>query len=354
MKYFERIDGLRFIAIALVLIEHFASIIGKYFSAGFYGVDLFFVISGFLITSILIQPNDMGFKRNYINFIGRRTLRIFPIYYLTVAILWVFNLPIVREKLVWLLTYSQNYAWIIFHVPLDTPIIHFWSLAVEEQFYIFWPLLVLSLKKNPKVLLLIIGSIISLGYAQWIFGLVPYLNKYNGFALYTRMGSLALGALGAVLSTHYKLPKNLFQSKVVEYFAFIILVIVLVTDFKVKVLLAGLLSLYLVLKAANFNFSINLINRFLRNEKVIKIGLVSYGIYIFHLPLAHYFTVYIFNPIWSNIDFSAFGQFEKIRWHSWIIKLPLYSALSVLMANLSYRYVETPILRLKDRYFKYE
>jgi peptidoglycan/LPS O-acetylase OafA/YrhL len=80
MKYLVRIDGLRFDAIALVLIQYFAAGIGKHFSARFYGVDLFFVISGFLTTSILIKANDKGFKRNYINFIVRRTLRIFPIY----------------------------------------------------------------------------------------------------------------------------------------------------------------------------------------------------------------------------------------------------------------------------------
>jgi len=353
MRYFERIDGLRFVAITLVLIEHFAGIIGKHFSAGFYGVDLFFVISGFLITSILIKPNEKGFKRNYLNFIGRRTLRIFPIYYLTIIILWSANLPIVREKLIWLLTYSYNYAWVIYDIP-NTPINHFWSLGVEEQFYIFWPIVVLSLKNKPKTLLVTVLFIISLGYAQMIFGLIPSLNKFNSVAIYTRMASLALGALGAVLATNYTLPRNFFQNKNIEYCVFLILVLALMTDFKFKVLIVGVSSLYLVLKAAHFNFSISLIDRFLRNKRVIKIGLVSYGIYIFHLPIDYYFTIYVFDPFWSNIDFSTFGQFEKLRWHSWIIKFPLYSILSIFIANLSYRYIETPILKLKDRFFKYE
>lgn len=353
MKYFERIDGLRFIAIILVLIEHFAGIIGKHFSAGYYGVDLFFVISGFLITSILIKPNEKSFKRNYLNFIGRRTLRIFPIYYLTIIILWSVNLPIVREKLIWLLTYTYNYAWVIYDIPI-TPINHFWSLGVEEQFYIFWPIVVLALKNKPKTLLLTILIIITLGYAQMIFGLVPSLTKFNYVAIYTRMASLALGALGAVLATNYSLPSKLFQNKYVEYCVFFILILALVTEFRAKVLILGLSSLYFVLKAAHFNFSIGLFDRFLRNRRVINIGLVSYGIYIFHLPIAHYFTIYIFDPIWTNIDFSSFGQFEKLRWHSWIIKLPLYTFLSIFIANLSFKYIESPILKLKDRFFKYE
>ncbi len=243
MKYFERIDGLRFIAIILVLIEHFAGIIGKYFTAGYYGVDLFFVISGFLITSILIKPNEKSFKRNYLNFIGRRTLRIFPIYYLTIIILWSVNLPIVREKLIWLLTYTYNYAWVIYDIPI-TPINHFWSLGVEEQFYIFWPIIVLALKNKPKTLLSTILIIISFGYAQMIFGLIPSLTKFNYVAIYTRMASLALGALGAVIATNYSLPSKLFQNKYVEYCVFLILILALVTEFRAKVLILGLLLIF--------------------------------------------------------------------------------------------------------------
>jgi peptidoglycan/LPS O-acetylase OafA/YrhL len=352
MRYFERIDGLRFVAISLVLIEHFAGIIGNYFSAGYYGVDLFFVISGFLITSILIKPNEKSFKRNYLNFIGRRTLRIFPIYYLTILILWAVNLPIVREQLIWLLTYSYNYAMVIYHIP-NTPINHFWSLGVEEQFYIFWPVVVLSLRKKPKILLFTVILITVLGYSQMIFGFIPSLIKFNDVALFTRMASLTTGALGALLSINYTLPKILFQNRYIEYCVFLILVFALVTDFRAKILIFGVSSLYFVLKAAYFNFSISLFDKFLRNRRVIKIGLVSYGIYIFHLPIAHYFTILVFDPIWKNIDFSVLGPFEKLRWNSWIIKLPLYSIISIFIANLSFRYIESPILKLKDRYFKY-
>ena len=110
MKYYERIDGLRFIAIFLVLLEHFAMYIGRPLYAGFYGVDLFFVISGFLVTTVLLKSNERSFKENYKRFIGRRTLRIFPIYYLTILLLWIFGLTIVRQNLPYLLTYTFNYA----------------------------------------------------------------------------------------------------------------------------------------------------------------------------------------------------------------------------------------------------
>ena len=83
MKHYKQLDGLRFIAVSLVLVEHFATFLGRHISAGYYGVDLFFVISGFLITNILLRSNE-SFGKTYKNFIGRRTLRIFPIYYLTI------------------------------------------------------------------------------------------------------------------------------------------------------------------------------------------------------------------------------------------------------------------------------
>jgi peptidoglycan/LPS O-acetylase OafA/YrhL len=72
INYYRKIDGLRFIAILFVMIEHFASFLAKYISAGYYGVDLFFVISGFLITGILLKPNVGSFKKNYLKFLWRR------------------------------------------------------------------------------------------------------------------------------------------------------------------------------------------------------------------------------------------------------------------------------------------
>lgn len=352
MKYFERIDGLRFIAIFFVLIEHFAFSIGKHITAGYYGVDLFFVISGFLITTILIKPSNDSFKRNYINFLGRRTLRIFPIYYLSILILWLLNLPVVHDQLIWLLTYTFNYAKVIYDIK-SSPVGHFWSLSVEEQFYIFWPIIVVTLKNKLKILLSTIIILIALGYAQMYFDIFPSLSKFNDVGILTRMSSLALGALGSVLAAYKVLPKKIFQSKYVEYLVFTVFIVSLLSDYKIKFLILGFISLYFVLKSAYFKFSFKLFDLFLRNKKVINIGLISYGIYLFHKPFEYYFTSYIFDPVWLNIDFSSLGIFEKIRWHSWVIKFPIYSFLTIIIAKLSFKYIESPILKLKDKFFKY-
>lgn len=140
MDYYKKIDGLRFLAIFCVLIQHFAWEVGKLTNAGWFGVDLFFVISGFLITSILIRINEGSIKLNYLKFIGRRTLRIFPIYYIAVLILWFLGVSTIRENLVYFLTYTFNYAWVKYNIP-QSIVHHFWSLVLKNNFMYFGPLL---------------------------------------------------------------------------------------------------------------------------------------------------------------------------------------------------------------------
>ncbi len=352
-RYYPGIDGLRCVAIFLVLLQHFAKYIATYFYAGYYGVDLFFVISGFLVTTILLQAPGNSFKQNYIHFIGRRTLRIFPIYYLTILLLWLLSQPVVRENLGYLLTYTFNYAIISKALPKSS-VSHFWSLCVEEQFYLFWPFFVLLLKKRTGVLIAVAAAMIVIGYSQGVFSIFPSVDKYNYVSLLTRMAPLGLGAVGAIAANKNRLPKKIFTNAIVEYGMLLLLVTTLATDYAFKLPVLGLCSLYLVLKAALYTFSFTLFNRLLCNKTVVYIGTISYGIYVFHFPVLFYFNNQVFDPVWRSIDFSFLGRFEKYTWHTWIIKLPLYSLMSIGIAAVSFKYIETPMLKLKDRFFKYK
>ena len=351
-KYYPGIDGLRCVAVFLVLLQHFAKYIARYFYTGYYGVDLFFVISGFLVTGILLQAKGHSFKENYFYFIGRRTLRIFPIYYLTILILWLCAQPVVRENLVYLLTYTFNYALILKAVPKSS-VSHFWSLSVEEQFYLFWPFFVLLLKKRTGVLFVIAMAMIVTGYSQQVFSIFPAVSPYNYVSLLTRMAPLGLGAAGAIVVYKNKLPHDVFKNRVVEYAVLLLLLITLATDYAFKLPVLGLCSLFLVLKAALYNFSCTFLNQLLHNKRVLYIGSISYGIYVFHYPIL-YFCNSLFDLFWANINFSFLGSFQKYTWHTWIIKLPLYSLLTIGLAALSFKYIETPMLKLKDRFFTYE
>ncbi len=352
MNYYKKIDGLRFVAISMVLIEHFAYFIGSKFSAGYYGVDLFFVISGFLITSILLNSKDPSFVNAYKKFIGRRTLRIFPLYYLTVTILFLAQVEVAQKYIVFLLTYTYNYVEVYYHVPLNA-LSHFWSLCVEEQFYLFWPFIVLGFRRKPQILFLIIPVLILFSFSQLTFRWIESLNPYNFVNLITRMGSLGLGAFGALLYKTNRVPDNLLRNRWIEYSVYLLLAFLLATSFQIKYLLLGLCSLYLVLKSVHSEFHFKPLNKMLSARLPVYLGSISYGIYVFHLPVAYFVSEYFFDPFWTSINFGD-SPIGFIRWHSWAVKLPLYSLITIGLAMLSYRFFERPILSLKDKFFRYQ
>ncbi|HVG42973.1 MAG TPA: acyltransferase [Chitinophagaceae bacterium] len=154
--YYPALDGLRGLAILLVVVYHNFGFI-NYFFFGWLGVDLFFVLSGFLITDILLKTRE---QPNFIrHFYTRRLLRIFPLYYLALILFLLLipaanptllNVEYYRDNSTWLLLYLQNWLY-IFNPTNQSALFHFWSLAVEEQYYLLWPFAVL-LVKRAKVL----------------------------------------------------------------------------------------------------------------------------------------------------------------------------------------------------------
>ncbi len=348
MKYFEKIDGLRFIAILAVLVHHIASLFSTYINWGYYGVDLFFVISGFLITSILLK-SDAKFKSIYWNFLARRSIRIFPLYYFVLILLLVVGNEVVKDHILSLATYTFNYSYP--YIITDNPVGHFWSLCVEEQFYLFWPFLVLGLRNRLDTLMIAVLLLITFGYVQIYFNIIPSIQIYNYSGLPARMGSLGLGGLGAILFITKKSQLlTILENKPFEYVMYLVLVVSLVCT---QPLLMGLSSLYLVLKAASNSYNSKFMNAMLSNGKVKYIGRISYGLYIYHVPVIYYGTIYLFDPIWKTINFDDFGKFSVLQYHSWILKFPLYCVITIIIAEFSFRYFEKPLLGLKDRFFKY-
>src|SRR5215470_2833769 len=183
------LDGVRGLAILLVLAVHFvgnatpvtwgerlAVKLGNY---GVLGVDLFFVLSGFLITGLLLDSK--GDPHYFRNFYARRTLRIFPLYYFVLALLFVVipalatippALEEARQHQAWLWTYTANFflaaksSWALTYVS------HFWSLAIEEHFYLLWPLVVFSFRRETleRICLWVIGAALALRIALSLAG----------------------------------------------------------------------------------------------------------------------------------------------------------------------------------------
>ncbi|HKB45330.1 MAG TPA: acyltransferase, partial [Chitinophagaceae bacterium] len=164
-NHYPALDGLRGIAILLVVFLHNFRFM-NYFFFGWLGVDLFFVLSGFLITDILMNTlQEPHFLRN---FYMRRVLRIFPLYYLTL-IICLYILPAItslyldmryyQSNQLWLWLYMQNWLY-VFKEPFGAQmLLHLWSLAVEEQFYLIWPVTILLIRK-PKILFGIVTAVL--------------------------------------------------------------------------------------------------------------------------------------------------------------------------------------------------
>ena len=204
--YFKQIDSLRFISVSLVLISHWlsGSLFFEKLNLGAIGVEMFFVISGFLISLQLYKyKSDIDTKisslKNTIKvFYIRRILRIFPLYYFTLIIATLINKGELQDALIWNFTYTTNFYFIkIQHWPAIFS--QFWSLSVEEHFYIFWPLIVLV--SNVKNILRWIFVIIIFSVAFRLFQFY-YTYDYMLLSIHT-LSCLDLFMMGALLAYIY-------------------------------------------------------------------------------------------------------------------------------------------------------
>jgi peptidoglycan/LPS O-acetylase OafA/YrhL len=358
--YYKKIDGLRCIAITCVLVTHFLYPVELLFHLAYYGVDLFFCISGFLITGILLQHSNSKATALY-NFFGRRVLRIFPVYYLTISILYLLHFESVYTYPFYFFSYTYNYAEAIYRIPVNA-CTHIWSLCVEEQFYIIWPIVVIGLAVvfnyfkiahyYLKTVFLTICLFAAAAILQRYFFIFSSQQPFNIHGLITNMFALCIGSLGALLHKKIDLSANKFLGNIYfEYIVISCLIFVLYTNSDIKYLICPFISLFFVLKAANELFS-KAIGSFLCHSKVVWIGTISYGLYVYHWPANFYFRTYIFDPIWSSIPFENFGKLSILQWHSWIFKFPCSLFISFFVAALSYKYLEKPLLKYKDIFFK--
>ena len=201
--YLRQLDSVRTIAVAMVIATHWIPKATTFWFNGGMGVKVFFVLSGFLITGILLdargQADQSGVGRTAVlkNFYARRFLRIFPLFYATLALTFLLGVPTVRQFIWWLMFYLGNVL-LALHGQWLSGIAHFWSLAVEEQFYLVWPVLILF---TPRRLLLpLIASAIV--FAQ-LFRLILFLEGINdvtvGVLPFASLDTLGLGALLAFL-----------------------------------------------------------------------------------------------------------------------------------------------------------
>jgi peptidoglycan/LPS O-acetylase OafA/YrhL len=331
MKRIPELDALRGLASIVIVAYHLWFI--QYPIAGT-AVDLFFVMSGYLITTIILgqstEPNFL--KKFYI----RRSLRIWPIYYLglfaTVGLLAMLALPITSRGLIYALTYTQHIQDYFFQptIEFSEAFRHTWTLAIEEQFYIIWPLVIVVWGRKaivPLACTFIVGALVgrSLGFSQWI--------------LLTRGDGLAMGGLLALLLEPTKAHDARFDPKKVLAFAALFAIglrVLTLSRFGLNENLAqrmktvsinlGYFALigFVVLNAGSRSLAL------LRDRRLVYLGQLSYGLYLYH-----------------HIIFYFVDHFSPA---SRVVADALKLSLSLGLAAFSWAYIEKPILRLKHRF----
>lgn len=370
MKHIIALDGVRGVAIIMVMIYHFTipfqnspdkseagNIIGTIFQFGWIGVDLFFVLSGFLITSILIQTRES--PKYFKNFFIRRILRIFPLYFGFLILLLIIlpNLSeglaesskVMRQESFWFWTYLVNLRVAYLGGFGSFQGGYMWSLALEEQFYLLWPLVVYLVRKKLVVLCM---AIIILAAVSRIFLLE---NGMSPTSLYvftlTHLDSILMGSILGALYSSNKIGSSEIYFKVLFLLGVSGFIFVLLSDNKFVyysdyVSKTGLLSVafifaYFVLISItrsqdDFIFLI-LSNRFLRYT-----GKISYGLYLFHQPIGVFVERKIYNlGGWGFVE-SDFVPMALI--------VSMSASLSYIVASISYSFYEVKFLKLK-KYF---
>ena len=346
MSHRREIDGLRAIAVIPVILFHAGF---RAFSGGFVGVDIFFVISGYLITSIIIAEKQLGVF-TLARFYERRARRILPaLLFVMLACLpfaWLWMWPSYMKNFSDSLIAATTFASNIFfwrgsgYFNVDTelqPLLHTWSLAVEEQYYLLFPLFLLLIwgaGKKWVVSCLLLITIISFALAQWGALNMPMLTFY---LLPTRGWELLIGALIAFCITNK--PKNNTIEKISQLGGLVGVLLIAYSVFlnDKNAPFPSLFTLAATLGAGCvivFATSQTLVGRLLGCKLFVGVGLISYSAYLWHQPL------FAFARIRLNIVNPSFFL--------------LMSGCSLILAYFSWKYIEIPFRdkkNIRKRYF---
>jgi peptidoglycan/LPS O-acetylase OafA/YrhL len=343
INYRPEIDGLRAIAIIAVIIYHAKITLTntQFLQGGYLGVDIFFVISGYLITSIilteLIKSNSFSFKYFY----ERRIRRILPVFLFVMLVAlpfaWIYLLPNnfinFSKSIFYSLGFASNFYFWYSDVAyasensLLKPFLHTWSLAIEEQYYILFPIflfIVFKYFRKYLIFFLILGFVISLALSDWASKNHPSINFY---LLPTRIWELLVGSILAYLEIEFgRIAKNKNLNSIFTISGMLLIILSFIY-FDHKTFHPSFITLFPVIGVSLiiwFSGGGEIITKLLSSRLFVKIGLISFSLYLWHYPVFAFARLKL-----SAIDLN-------------ILTILFLLLLTLLLSILSYTFIEVP------------
>lgn len=351
LNYYSQLDGLRCFAVVSVMIGHWIAWESKIEWIQRVpwgrGVILFFVLSGYLISNILfllkekMDANEISLGTALKTFYIRRFLRIFPAYYLLVFYLMYDDYQNTNQIAPWLLTYTSNILQCQANSALGN-FNHFWSLAVEEQFYLIWPLIILLVDKK-YILRVILGFItVSFLSRAACYFFIPNWKMATYFSL-NLFFPLCLGALMAYARRYNQKLQTFFSNHLLllfSVFLYILMYYLCADLFIFRSLfdeyLFSIAIAFIIYKAAQDDFKY--LGKFiLSHEIIVYIGKISYGLYLYHLFVPALYWNYLAPRFQITIN-----SMNTV----WVF----FFIIALVLAICSYHFIEKPFNNLKKRF----
>lgn len=343
-NYMPQLDGLRAIAVGAVLFSHWVPLKFHFgIPFGYLGVLLFFVLSGFLITSGLIRSRDVENPKNEIKkFYIRRVLRIFPLYYFVILLAHFNSVESISNNLIWHATYTSNFLY-FFNQSWPQVGSHLWSLSVEEQFYLFWPFLMLltpkSKLKRSLWAILIFSISLHLVSSQLNFKLIDKLLLLN-------LDALVAGGLLALYKKEHTINKFTPPLLILVILAWLICYFLSQIGFSHPLIFIArrfcMIAFFVwLISNAAVGFENSIGKLILNNPLFLFLGKISYGIYLWH----GFIDTFI-NHL--ALTFPSAFPIEVI--HFGLSAIFLKIVITIGVSILSWYLLESPMNNLKKRF----
>lgn len=348
-EYRSDIDGLRAIAVLSVLFNHVEV---PFFQGGFVGVDIFFVISGFLITRLILVEIEASGKFSFSNFYVRRSRRLLPVLFVTLLLCYLFAFLLFSDEQfnyftnsfsAAVLSVSNFYFWnTVGYFDLDAslkPLLHLWSLAVEEQFYLFWPLflvVIIKIKKSLPVVLIVIGGVSfflnwviiqtqlvhNLALPAYVTSLLSAGQETAFYMLPFRVFEFVIGGLMVWATKRQPAPNSVREISLAVGLIIIAYSVLTLNDQSIfpfyNALLPCIGAAFVIWGGTS-----RYLGMILRNLFTAQIGLISYSLYLVHWPIIVF---------WKSWTLRALTLEEQV----------MVVCASMTLAYIFYKFIEQP------------